>query len=95
LIPTIKLAPSIYRWKIQLSIYPFYKALLELERDAFGSDLNLDKRKEIMNNLDHLEAKLSKIKIPAVFADMFYGLRGHINFVRTRLLAEQISDATE
>jgi hypothetical protein len=95
LIPTIKLAPSIYRWKIQLSIYPFYKALLELERDAFGSDLNLDKRKEIMNNLDHLEAKLSKIKIPAVFADMFYGLRGHINFVRTRLLAEQISDTTE
>ena len=95
LIPTIKLAPSIYRWKIQLSIYPFYKALLELERDTFGSELNLDKRQEIMNNLDQLEARLSKIKIPAAFADMFYGLRGHINFVRTRLLAEQISDATE
>ena len=95
LIPAIKLAPSIYRWKIQLSIYPFYKALLELEKDAFGAALDVDKRSEIMNNLDQLEAKLSKIKIPAAFADMFYGLRGHINFVRTRLLAEQISDAVE
>ncbi|MES2501809.1 MAG: TAXI family TRAP transporter solute-binding subunit [Pseudomonadota bacterium] len=95
LIPAIKLAPSIYRWKIQLSIYPFYKALLELEKDAFGSTLDAQKRDEIMNNLDSLEAKLSKIKIPAAFADMFYGLRGHINFVRTRLLAEQISDAAE
>lgn len=95
LIPAVKLAPSIYRWKIQLSIYPFYKALLELEKDAFGSTLDVNKRQEIMSHLDELEAKLSKIKIPAAFADMFYGLRGHINFVRTRLLAEQISDATE
>ncbi|MES1988616.1 MAG: TAXI family TRAP transporter solute-binding subunit [Pseudomonadota bacterium] len=95
LIPAIKLAPSIYRWKIQLAIYPFYRALLELEKDAFGSTNHVDKRQEIMNSLDELEARLSKIKIPAAFADMFYGLRGHINFVRTRLLAEQISDAVE
>ncbi len=95
LIPAIKLAPSVYRWKIQLAIYPFYKALLELERDAFGLAIDADKRQEIMDNLDQLEVRLSKIKIPAAFADMFYGLRGHINFVRTRLLAEQISDATE
>lgn len=95
LIPTLRLAPSIYRWKIQLSIYPFYKALLELERDAFGSDVDVDNRQEIMNKLEQLEARLSKVKIPAAFADMFYGLRGHINFVRTRLIVEQISDKAE
>lgn len=93
LIPAIRLAPSIYRWKIQLSIYPFYRALLELERDAFGAAVNETKRQQIMTNLDELEVKLSKIKVPAAFADMFYGLRGHINFVRTRLISEQISDA--
>ncbi len=81
--------------KYNLAIYPFYKSLLELERDAFGLAIDADKRQEIMDNLDQLEVRLSKIKIPAAFADMFYGLRGHINFVRTRLLAEQISDATE
>ena len=48
-----------------------------------------------MNKLDQLEVNLSRIKIPAAFADMFYGLRGHINFVRTRLLAEQITEVIE
>lgn len=92
LIPAIKLAPSIYRWKIQLSIYPFYRALLELEHDAFGSTVNEARRQQIMLNLDELEVKLTKIKVPAAFADMFYGLRGHINFVRTRLMSEQIAE---
>ena len=95
LIPAIKLAPSIYRWKIQLSIYPFYKALLELEKEAFGANNQIADKQEIMTKLDQLEARLGKVKIPAAFADMFYGLRGHINFVRTRLMAEQIADATE
>lgn len=95
LVPAIKLAPSVYRWKIQLAIYPFYRALLEVERDAFGSSLSEVRRQKIMDDLDQLEAKLSKIKIPAAFADMFYGLRGHINFVRTRLLAEQIAEDSE
>lgn len=95
LFPIVKFAPMIYRWKIQISIYPFYKALLELESDAFKSKIDDHKRQQIMNNLDQLEVRLSKVKIPAAFADMFYGLRGHINFVRTRLLAEQMSDATD
>jgi TRAP-type uncharacterized transport system substrate-binding protein len=92
LIPAIKLAPSVYRWKIQLAIYPFYRSLLEVEKDAFETSLSEAKREKIMEELDQLEAKLSKIKIPAAFANMFYGLRGHINFVRTRLLAEQIAE---
>ncbi len=92
LIPAIKLAPSVYRWKIQLAIYPFYKSLLELENEAFSSALDEIRRQKIMDDLDQLESKLSKIKIPAAFADMFYGLRGHINFVRTRLLAEQVAE---
>jgi TRAP-type uncharacterized transport system substrate-binding protein len=95
LIPALRLAPSIYRWKIQLRIYPFYKALLELERDAFGSPVNDSKRQQIMGNLDQMEENLNKIKIPAAFGDLFYGLRGHINFVRNRLMADQISHLEE
>ncbi len=95
LVPGVKLAPSIYRWKIQLSIYPFYKALLEIEKDTFESTLDAEARQAIIDKLDHLEEKLSTIKIPAAFADVFYGLRGHINFVRTRLLAEKVSLVTK
>jgi hypothetical protein len=28
------------------------------------------------------------MKMPASFGDVFYGLRGHITFVRNRLMAE-------
>lgn len=93
LVPGVKIAPSIYRWKIQLSIYPFYKALLEIEKEAFESTPDATRRQAIIEKLDHLEEKLSKIKIPPAYADVFYGLRGHINFVRTRLLAEKIASA--
>lgn len=94
LIPALKLAPSIYRWRIQMQIYPFYKALLELERDAFSTDIDDSKRQQVLNALHLMEEHLNKIKIPAAFGDMFYGLRVHINFVRTRLMVDQISDLT-
>jgi hypothetical protein len=40
-----------------------------------------------MERLDHIEEAVNRMKVPASFADQFYGLRGHIVFVRTRLRA--------
>lgn len=89
LIPGLRLAPTIYRWRIQWRIYPWYKALLELERDAFSTPVDDSKREQLFDKLDHIENSVNKMKIPASFGDLFYGLRGHINFVRNRLMAEQ------
>jgi TRAP-type uncharacterized transport system substrate-binding protein len=93
LIPTLKIAPSIYRWHMQSRIYPWYKALLELEQDAFGNEITDAKRDEILDRLGDIEDSVNRMKVPALFADVFYGLRGHINFVRTRLMAEDDSDS--
>lgn len=93
LIPAIRMAPSIYKWSIQLRIYPFYKALLELERTVFAVNVDDTKRQQILTELDQLELNLSRIKIPAAFGDLFYGLRGHINFVRIRLMADKVGDS--
>jgi hypothetical protein len=46
------------------------------------------KREELLHHLDHIESAASKIVVPARFGDLFYGLRGHIAFVRN-LLREQ------
>ena len=89
LIPSLRIAPAIYRWHMQSRIYPWYKALLELERDAFSAKADQSKREALLKQLDFIEASVNKIKIPASFGDLFYGLRGHISFVRQRLLAEQ------
>jgi hypothetical protein len=88
LIPAMRIVPFIYRWHIQSRIYPWYKALLELEHRAFDAPVDMAKRKELLEQLAHIESAVNRTKIPPSFGDMFYGLRGHINFVRNRLLAE-------
>jgi hypothetical protein len=45
------------------------------------------RREELLRQLDHIESAVNRIAIPASFGDMFYGLRGHIGFVRRNLLA--------
>ena len=94
LIPGLRLAPFVYRWRIQSRLYPWYKALLELERDAFSGPIGEDKRAKLLQRLDHIENMVSHIKIPASFGDQFYGLRGHIGFVRERLLTGSEAAAT-
>jgi hypothetical protein len=91
LIPSLRIAPAVYRWHMQSRIYPWYKALLELERDAFSAKADESKREALLKQLDYIETSVNKIKIPATFGDLFYGLRGHISFVRQRLLAEELA----
>jgi TRAP-type uncharacterized transport system substrate-binding protein len=102
LIPALKMAPAIYRWRIESRIHRWYRALLELERDAFKPSGDPKRREELLHHLDHIENTVSKIVVPARFGDLFYGLRGHIDFVRDRLktqhelsptLTSQVSNA--
>jgi hypothetical protein len=39
----------------------------------------------LLARLDEIEKAVHKMKVPASFADQFYGLRGDIGFVRDRL----------
>ena len=89
LLPALKFAPMIWRWRIESRIYRWYQVLLELERDAFKPDVDDARRKELLARLDHIEAAVNRIVIPASFGDLFYGLRGHIGFVRRSLTGGQ------
>ena len=87
LIPGIKIAPVIYRWRIETRIHRWYKALLDLEREAHMSS-NPNRRSELLQRLAEIEASVNRIVVPASFGDLFYGLRGHVNFVRGSLTGE-------
>ena len=39
----------------------------------------------LLKRLDEIEELVNQISIPLAFADGLYGLRSHINFVRTRV----------
>lgn len=85
LVPALKLAPGIYSWRIRWRIYRWYGELLKLERDVFDHTVDANKKIELLKQLDLIDKAVNRIKIPAAFADMFYALRGHIDFVRRKL----------
>ena len=84
LIPGVRLIPAAYKWRIQLRLYRWYRALLLLEREL-AKEMTPAQRKEIHERLDEIEMAVKRIKMPASYADRFYGLRGHIDYVRVKL----------
>ena len=85
LIPVLRIIPALYRWRMKLRIYRWYRVLLVLEQDL-SANLTPEQREELLGRLIHIEKEVNKMKMPASFGDQFYGLRGHINFVRNRLM---------
>lgn len=87
LIPALKMAPAIYRWRIESSINRWYRVLLDLESDALRHADEPQRLEECLRHLNHIEDTVSKIIVPAAFGDLLYGLRGHIEFVRASLVS--------
>jgi hypothetical protein len=77
----VRSVPSFYRWRIRTQIYRRYRALLLLEK-KLQTESNPDKRAQLLQRLEHIENAVNKMTVPAYFGDQFYGLRGHIDFVR-------------
>lgn len=94
LLPAMKIAPAIYRWRFESRIYRWYRVLLDLEREAFQTPVTPARRQELLQQLDKIDASVNRIIIPASFGDLFYGLRGHIDFVRHRLSEDDVPSDT-
>lgn len=94
LIPGIRIAPVLYRWRIESRIHRWYKVLLDLEREVQKST-SPNHRAELLKKLDDIEANVNRIVVPASFGDLFYGLRGHVTFVRNSLLGRTAPAADE
>lgn len=84
LIPGLRLIPAAYKWRSQLRIYRWYRKLLVLEQEL-GPELAPARRVELLRRLGEIERAAMRMKVPASFADQFYSLRGHIDYVRERL----------
>ena len=84
LIPAMKLAPWLYRWRISQRIYRRYGELMALERVAFGQTTP-EERADLLRRLDEIEKRVITLRLPGSFADQVYLLRQHIGFVRGRL----------
>ncbi len=84
MLPLLKLAPSVYRWRIRSKIFRCYGDLKFMENDL---RLNYDpaRHAEYLERLDRIEDDAYARNIPLGFSDLLYTLREHINLVREKL----------
>jgi hypothetical protein len=75
--------PAAYRWQMQLRIRRWYRKLIALERELRA--VGPAEHDELLQRLDEIERAVKQLKMPASFADQFYNLRAHIDYVRLKL----------
>jgi TRAP transporter TAXI family solute receptor len=84
MVPLVRMAPSIYGWRIRRRILGVYTELrsLEHEVDARGTAAVTP---ELTARLEELEKRAHEVKLPSTYTPMLYTLRDHIVLVRKRL----------
>ncbi len=92
LIPLVKLAPPVYRWRIRSRIYRWYAVLRQVDqalRDGKGQELSTCEEK-----LNAMERELVEVNVPLSYMEEFYSLRLHIDLIKRRLELRQQESAT-
>lgn len=84
LFPLIKIAPSIYNWRVRSKIFRSYGDLKFLENEVRHS-YDPSRHAEYLTRLDGIEDDAYSRNTPLAFSDLFYTLREHINLVRAEL----------
>lgn len=81
LIPLVRVAPPLYRWRVRRKIYVWYSDLHELEkrgREATGDA----ERDPVLDELSDLQKEVGELDVPLSYNEEVYELRSHIAFVR-------------
>jgi TRAP-type uncharacterized transport system substrate-binding protein len=81
LIPSLRAIPAFFRWMAQLRIRRRYRELRLLEQ-RFTNEKDETRRGLLREEFDRIDEGVNKMKVRASYADQFYGLRGHIDYVR-------------
>ena len=84
ILPILRLFPRFASWRIKSKIYRHYGELKFLETQV-RLDTTHKKEGKYLDELDRIEARVNAMKAPLEYQEHLYGLRGHIDFVRSRL----------
>lgn len=83
LLPLSRVLPPLYQFRVRSRIFKWYAQLRDIEtRDNASGEAN----KELIAELNALDTRVEKIKIPLSYADELYALRSNIHLVRKKLM---------
>jgi hypothetical protein len=86
LLPAVRLIPALYRWRFKGRLFKWYRELMIIEQKLL-TQIEPDERKELLEKLDNIEEAVNMMKVPALYADQFYVLRGHITYVHEKMMS--------
>lgn len=81
LIPVVRIIPWIFRWKNLMRIRRLYRALMQIEEE-FKQETNPQKIADLHKKFDRIDNTIRTMRVRPAFAEQFYHLRGHIDYVR-------------
>ncbi|MCR9201398.1 MAG: ABC transporter substrate-binding protein [Planctomycetaceae bacterium] len=83
LIPLVKMAPPIYRWRIRSRIYRWYDLLRRIDQNMQSqNDAELEKDR---STIEAMSRELDSVEVPLSYMEEFYNLRLHIHLVEEEL----------
>ncbi|OYY63075.1 MAG: C4-dicarboxylate ABC transporter substrate-binding protein [Burkholderiales bacterium 28-67-8] len=80
LLPFTRVLPPVYQLRIRRRVFRWYEQLREIEARN-----GTESRQALLDQLDELESRVSRVSVPLSYTDELYALRSHIALVRTRL----------
>jgi hypothetical protein len=83
LLPMSRVLPPLYQFRVRSRIFKWYAQLREIEN---RESTNVDANKALIGELNALDLRVEKIKIPLSYADELYALRNNIHLVRKKLM---------
>jgi TRAP-type uncharacterized transport system substrate-binding protein len=83
LLPLMRLAPTLYGWRIRRRIYRWYGELKYLEIQATALQPE-EPREALLKQLDQIEDKVTHAVLPLAFSEHAYALKAHIDLVRRK-----------
>jgi len=89
LIPLVRAAPPLYRWRIRRKIYVWYRNLRDLEAAGRAASTP-EARRDVRAKLADIQAQTGEVQVPLSYTDDLYRLRSHIRFVSE--LIDKLSD---
>ena len=83
-VPLFRILPQLYVWRVRSKLYRWYGELKDLERQAMQDEAPRS-RADLLDDLERIDAAVSRITVPLSHSDYHYQLRAHINLVRRRI----------
>jgi len=88
LIPLVKIAPPVYRWRTRSRITRWYRYLRDAEA-AMRADPSPAGRARARAAMDRLDEEVAEVQVPLGYAEELYNVRMHLQLVRRSLEAPE------